>query len=252
MPRSLVVLVPPSEAKSFGGSHGHDPGVFDSVLGEARLEVRNGLRDLLAHGSTSELSRVLGVRGPLLARARDATSALVEGAAATMPAWRRYSGVVWTHLDPVSLHVAQRRRLLIPSGLYGLNGGDDPIADYRLKMSVRVAPLGHLGSFWRERVTSALVERLKGATVVNLLPREYAASVDLTALASSCNLRHVTFRDRRSGLAVGHEAKAVKGRFARHALESGADDLGAFRWEGWRVSTVGRSGGHLTIERDKS
>ena len=56
-----------------------------------------------------------------------------------MPAWRRYSGVVWDHLDPASL--THRAPIVVVSGLHGLVGAEDPLPDYRLKMSANVAPL---------------------------------------------------------------------------------------------------------------
>lgn len=250
MSRSLLVLVPPSEGKTSGGAHGAPGGLFDDALLDARGEVRDAVRALLESASSRDLERVLQVRGPLLERARRAMADTVGEAGPTMPVWRRYSGVVWTHLEPSTLHSSARRRLLVPSGLYGINAGSDHIADYRLKMSVRLAPVGRLAEFWRGRISSVLAEHATGRTVVNLLPREHEASIDFTSLARHCHVRHVEFRDLRDGVAVGHDAKAVKGRFARHALVSGVEGLEEFAWRGWHVVAPTRGEDRLTVARD--
>jgi len=247
--RSLLVLVPPSEGKVVGGTHERQRGCFDDVLYGARCEVRDAVRSLLAGASSRELERVLHVRGTLLDRAWVAMADAVADAGPSMPVWQRYSGVVWAHLEPATLHANARRRLLVPSGLYGLNAGNDHIADYRLKMSVNLTSVGRLADFWRSWISSTLVEHVKGRTVVNLLPREHAASVDFVSMSRHCDLRHVEFRLRHDTAAIGHDAKAVKGRFARHALVSGVDGLEEFTWRDWRVVPSAQGAGHLTIER---
>ena len=247
--RSLLVLVPPSEAKAPGGTREVHDGPFDSVLGAARRDVRAAVRSLLAGATSRELERILHVRGPLLERARAAMTDVGSGEVRTLPAWQRYCGVVWTHLEPATLHVRQRRRLLVPSGLYGLSAGEDRIADYRLRMSVNLAPVGRLTDFWRTRTTEALAEYARGRTIVSLLPREHTASIDFVAVGQYCRVRQVEFREGHDGAAVGHDAKAVKGRFARHVLVNGADGLEEFSWRDWRVVPSTRGTTNLTVQR---
>ncbi len=88
------------------------------------------------HGGAEQL---LGVKGDHLDRAQAANISLVG--APSLPAWRRYTGVVWDHLDPASLAATDRRRIVVVSGLLGLVRGDDPTPDYRLKMGANLAPL---------------------------------------------------------------------------------------------------------------
>lgn len=234
MSGSLFVLLPPSEAKTDGGAPNGLGGQFDAELAPARREVVTALGTLLETSSRPKLEKALGVRGALLERALLSTRAIVEGVADTLPAWQRYSGVVWTHLEPATLSESQRRQLLIPSGLYGVTSGVDRVADYRLKMSASLAPLGKLASYWKPRLTPVLEKSLRDATVVDLLPHEHEAAFDFERLRDSCVVRTVAFVQRDGARAAGHDAKAVKGEVARTLLRDGWDGLEDFRWNGWR------------------
>jgi cytoplasmic iron level regulating protein YaaA (DUF328/UPF0246 family) len=186
------------------------------------------LRELLACASQGELERVFGVRGALLGRARVATESFLEDRAALTPAWRRYSGVVWSHLAPETLSASQRHRLVVPSGLYGLSAGDDVVADYRLKMTARLGGQS-LAAQWRPVLADALASYAVGRVVYDLLPIEHRASI--VGASQMTRLVAVSFRDENNGRLVGHDAKAAKGVFARHLL----DGLPAteFAWGKW-------------------
>ena len=88
---------------------------------------------------------------------RSATS--LNTGAATLPAWQRYTGVVWDHLDVASLPASTRnkvvRRIFVPSGLMGIVRADDDVPDYRLKMGARLAPFGLMSTWWRDDLTDA-------------------------------------------------------------------------------------------------
>lgn len=235
MSGSIVVVVPPSEAKEPGGSRSAQCGRFDAPLGEARREVVAALATLLDTASPTTLEATLKVRAALLERALESSRAIVANHELLMPAWQRYRGVVWTHLDPATLDATQRQRILVPSGLYGITTGEDYVADYRLKMSATLSPLGGLAAFWRPLLTPVLAEHLRGATVVNLLPREHAAALDDAALRGSCEIMSISFVTHDGAGAAGHAAKAVKGVMARQLLLGGLDALDSFRWKGWRA-----------------
>jgi hypothetical protein len=187
---------------------------------------------LVAKASVDEVSRVLKVRGALLERALASSELIISGTAPTLPAWQRYSGVVWSHLDPASLSGAQRRRVLIPSGLYGLSCGTDEVADYRLTMKSTLVGLGSVTIFWRPNVTRALAD-LSNATFVDLLPKEHAAAIGVDEKLSSRTVRVSFLRHGGEGVA-GHDAKAVKGVLARRILIEGVDAVEGFHWKGWR------------------
>ena len=182
---------------------------------------------------------MLGVRGELLDRALGATADLVAGTAPVLPAWKRYTGVVWAGLDPATLSAADRARVLVPSGLSGMTTAADPVADYRLKMLVSLGALGRLSTFWLPEVTAAIARRAQGRVVVDLLPAEHAHAVDMAALACSTRVIRAQFISADGRRAVGHEAKSAKGRLARTVLEGGLEALGTFRFEGWRATLEG-------------
>ena len=239
MDRPPLLLLPPSEGKKEGGRAPGRPGSFDAELGPARAAVLAELDRIVRAGDPARCAAVLGVRGELLTRALGATAALATGAAPVLPAWQRYSGVVWAALDPGSLATADRRRILVPSGLYGLTGAADPVADYRLKMSVVLGGLGRLSAFWRPEVTAAVARRARRRPVVDLLPAEHAAAVDLDVLGRSAPVVRVRFVSAAGDRAVGHEAKSAKGHLARALLLGGLEAAGTFRWEGWRSRVAG-------------
>jgi len=209
-------------------------GAFDSALEEDRRLVIEALIATLNGSSARRQEIVLNARGPLLERALDATRHLADHRVPRMAAWQRYSGVVWSHLAPATLEPAQRRRILIPSSLYGITTGEDRIADFRLKMNVGVASLGTMSTFWKPKVTPVLAAHAKRSTIVNLLPLEHEAALDLEELARTRRIVRVQFIDGEGGTTVGHDAKAVKGILARTLLTEGLDSLSTFEWQGWR------------------
>jgi uncharacterized protein len=230
----LFALIPPSQGKASGGRRQVSPGSFD-VLEEPRREVLAALRTFIESASTAQLEVALSASGPLLERALWATQQILDGTAPLLPAWRRYEGVVWAYLAPETLTPAQRRRILVPSGLYGLLGGEDRIAEYRLKMNVRLAGLPSLARFWRPSVTEALLERTSRATIVNFLPKEHAASVDLEKIRAHRRVIDMHFVATDESKAVGHDAKAVKGELARAVLSDGLAAFSVPERLGWRV-----------------
>ncbi len=245
MARRLFVLLPPSESKEAGGSRSRKPGTFDVALDAPRSEVAQALGALVQSGRSFDIERTLRVHGVLLERAIESSRAVAQGRARLLPAWRRYNGVVWSHLDPVTLSSAHRRRILVPSGLYGVTTAQDHIGDYRMKMNVVLAPMGGLATFWRPRLTPTLVEHLKGAIVVNLLPKEHGAAIDFAEIGKTCHVITIRFVVEGEVVVAGHEAKAVKGILARQLLSEGLDALDAFDWQGWRSDQDGR--GHRMV-----
>ncbi len=224
------MLLPPSEGKAVGGTTRWRPssGAFGRRLGGHRQAVIDAL------GRTELTSRHLGVTGSLLERANGATQQIVDGRAKARPADRRYTGVVWEHLDPHhDLDDDQRRRILVPSALLGLVTAADPVPDHRLKFDVSLPGVGRLDRYWRATITDALRHRAS-ATFVELLPLEHRAAIDLDALARS--RKHTLVRTTFTGT-TGHDAKAVKGKVARHLLDQGLSEASAaaFDWQGWRV-----------------
>ena len=240
MAGKLFVLLPPSEAKTPGGSRVMKKGTFDDELANARLTVVHSLLRDIESAPTKRRELLLNARGALMERGIEATKELADGRARLLPAWRRYSGVVWSHFDPSTLALPLRRRVLIPSAIYGITTGEDRIADFRLKMNVGVGNLGTMATYWRPLLTPVLAAHTRRATVVNLLPKEHESAIDLDALRSTCTIITVNFVDESRGVSVGHDAKATKGVLARRLLDEGLTSLSSFVWQGWRADV--RSG----------
>ncbi len=239
MTERLYVLVPPSLGKSRGGRRSASRGVFDHEFAVARREVISALREVLERGIPRELESTFSAKGELLDRAIEAARELESGRPLLLPAWRRYEGVVWAHLEAHSLTPSMRRRILVPSGLYGLLSGEDLIADYRLKMNAPLAPFASLARFWRPQITEAIERATRRTTIVNLLSNEYVASIDMARLAASSEFINVRFVTSDEHSAVGHDAKAVKGVLARRILLEGTDALDRLSWQGWQSRREG-------------
>lgn len=214
----LAILLPPSEGKAPDGTGARwDPasGRFSSRLGPERAAVADALA-AAAGGST----KLLGVKpGPGLERAQQANRSLIG--APTLPAWRRFTGVVWDHFDPGGYSAAERRkvarRVLVISALTGVSAMDDPLPDFRLKLSVSLDPLGKLSTWWSPTLSQVLNDHLAGRDVIDLLPQEHRAAwrPDPQRYA----LHRVTLV-RPDGSNAGHHAKAGKGLLTRALVES--------------------------------
>jgi len=218
-----------------GGVKGNDKGVFSQTLRDDRKTVISQVRDLLENSNPKVLEKTLGVRGPLLERTIESMTQLVEGRAPVLPAYQRYSGVVWNNLDPSTLSAEQRKQIVIPSGLYGVTTAEDMIADYRLKMNISLAEIGNVAKFWQPSLTKCLRAHLLGSVVLNLLPKEHGRAIDLQSLSEVARVVTVEFVGANGTQAAGHDAKAVKGVVARVLLANGLDGLVGFRWNGWKA-----------------
>jgi cytoplasmic iron level regulating protein YaaA (DUF328/UPF0246 family) len=231
MPSSWFLL-PPSEGKLPGGRRGSTPDRFATALGDERKVVIEALAHVLGRGEGAEQGKVLRTRGELLELALAATARIIDGDAPTLPAWQRYSGVVWEHLGPATLRPAERRRILVPSALYGLTTAEDRIAEYRLGMGVSLPGVGNLAHFWRTPITEVIRSLRRSDVLIDLLPEEHRRAIAWERVG---RVVQVTFRSADGGRAVGHFAKAVKGEFARYLIDHGTSNATDFRWDGWSV-----------------
>lgn len=241
-----VILLPPSEGKAEGGDGppvAWAEGRF-GALADDRRAVRRAVQQVLRRRDDAE--RLLGVKGAHLDRALDEWAGI--DTAPTVPAARRYSGVVWGAVDIAGMDSATRRRLMarvvVPSGLWGLVGAGDAIPAYRLKMGARAGSLGLLSRWWQPRVSPALAARAGRGAVIDLLPQEHAAAIDPSALRRGALVRVEIVDDGPTGRrSVGHAGKAVKGRLARAILEADArtaDEVAELRVDGLTAPVIDR------------
>lgn len=238
----LALLLPPSEGKAEGGRGRWDPAagaVAFRGLAERREQVACALA---AIGGGDE--KLLGVGGAHLVRAQSANGSLLG--APVRRAGERYTGVVWDHLGLASLSTEARRRahgsIVVVSGLMGVVGVDDPVPDYRLKMGASLAPMGKLSTWWRPAVSETIGRWAKRRFVVDLLPLEHRAAFEPEG-KRGVSVAFVERAGGGTGRVVGHDAKAAKGRLARHllcsdlhpldALEAWADDRFALSIVAW-------------------
>lgn len=212
----LVVLLPPSEGKAPGGGDPEwDPasGRF-ATLAPRRLRVANALER--ARGGNA---RILGASGGLLASARASNRALLG--APTLPAWQRFNGVVWDHIGITDLSpraiTRARDGVIVVSALTGLSAWDDPVPDFRLKLSASCPPMGRLATFWRDALSAELNDHLHGHTVVDLLPNEHRGAWVPNPTRYELVRPTLATAD---GKPAGHAGKATKGKLARALLES--------------------------------
>lgn len=219
----FVILLPPSEGKASGGNEKSpwmcESGAFGDLLGDYRCEVATQLRAV--KGGDQKL---LGVKGIHLEHAQESNRSLLGSP--SLPAWQRYTGVVWDHLDLASFVGASRtaatKRIFIPSGMAGLVRADDPLPDYRLKMGARFAPFGTMSGWWRDDLTDAFASHVRKALVIDLLPQEHKAAFNWDALPHTVRIDLVS---KKGAVVGGHNAKAAKGLLARHLLQSGTTPL---------------------------
>lgn len=217
-----LLLLPPSAGKAAGGTgdpwQAGAPHRFAGLAPE-RQAVRDAVDGQIRR--TAQLTTMFGVSDRALADTLAMWRAVDD--APTLPAWRRYTGVVWNALDPATLSATGRRRLrdwgVVVSGLWGLVGTDDPLPPYRLPIGARVGDLGGLAAYWRAHVGSHLEAAAAGAWVFDLLPDDHAVVV-ADADIRRCRIHIVRNADGRPR-AMGHAGKSLKGRLARAIVEQG-------------------------------
>ncbi|MDP7702336.1 peroxide stress protein YaaA [Mycobacterium sp. TY815] len=244
----MIVLLPPSETKRAGGDG--PPLHIDSLGHPALNPLRSALvAELVELAADPAASRAaLGVSPSQLAEIERNAALRV---APTLPAIRRYTGVLYDALDIDSLRGAQAKRagarLFIVSALFGLLAADDQVPAYRLSATSKLPGKPTLATRWRPVLEPLLRELAAEHLIVDLRSGSYVAlgrapeAVGVNVLAE--------YPDGRRAV-VTHFNKAHKGRLARvlAATRAEPDDAAAVaavaRRAGLRVE---RSGNELTV-----
>jgi cytoplasmic iron level regulating protein YaaA (DUF328/UPF0246 family) len=244
----VIVLLPPSETKRAGGDGPplKVPELSWPELAPVREELVTELVDLAADPPACR--RALGIS--------EAQDAEIQRNAAlrtaeTLPAIRRYTGVLYDALDVESLSGAAatraRARLAVGSALFGLLRADDRIPAYRLSATSKLPGRPGLATRWRGALEPVLADLAGRELVVDLRSGAY---MSLGRLESAVRVDVLTEHADGRRTVVTHFNKAHKGRLAR-ALAAGRsdpDDAAAVaataRRAGMRVE---RDGNQLTI-----
>ena len=225
-----LILLPPSEGKAPGGRGGPwAAGRMDHPgLDPIRMKVCDALVAYL-DAPGADPGKLMGASGTTLEAAVAANRAVLSSP--TMPAYRRYRGVVHQALDLASLGARRRSQVRILSGLWGLVTADDPVPAYRLKMSASLPGVGRLASFWRPTLTDEIAAIAGRRVIFDLLPQEHAAAWEPARVpyAQRLTVRFVEERPDGTRMVVSHNAKALKGQLARYLLESDAPSSAAVR-----------------------
>jgi cytoplasmic iron level regulating protein YaaA (DUF328/UPF0246 family) len=215
----MLILLPPSETKHPGGDGAplDLAGLTAPELTPVRTELVEALVKLADDVPASRAA--LGL-SPKQDDEIERNAALWTGP--TLPALRRYTGVLYDALDVATLTRAQRaradRRLAVGSALFGLVRGTDRIPAYRLSAGSTLPGLPTLRAMWRPALSPVLagVDDL----VVDLRSGSYAA---LAPVPGAVTLQVLSERPDGSRAVVSHFNKAHKGRVARLLAASTAE-----------------------------
>ena len=214
----MLVLLPPSEGKAPGGDG--PPLDLAALSRPALTPVRARLVDALqsaARSDPEQLRLALGCTprqaGEVAADARLRTSP-------TLPAMRRYTGVLYDALGYATLAPAARRRadrsLAVASALFGLLSPRDRVPAYRLSGGTSLPGVGALRGQWAAVLESELAA--ERGLVVDLRSGAYAALARVPDAVQVRVLREHAGRR----TTVSHDNKSTKGRLARVLCEAGA------------------------------
>ena len=192
---AVYVLLPPSETKSTGGSGPE----FD--VGRLSFPSLTSTRERLLRALQDP---VTGPAGP------------------TMPALRRYTGVLYAAFGVGSLTPAEYTRaagrVLICSALFGLLSAADPIPSYKFSSGSRLPGLPTVAALWREPLAAVLADL--DAPVLDLRSGAYAA---FAAVPDAVSVRVVTVTRSGERKPVSHANKSIKGVLARVMATTRAD-----------------------------
>lgn len=239
----MLVLLPPSETKSYGGDG--PPLDLQSLSFPSLNPLRGKLIDaLVVLAADPEASMAALALGPKQA-AESAQNTLLREAP-TAAALQRYTGVLYDALGAASFTRAQRARALgrlaVGSALFGVLRAGDQIPRYRLSASSALPGFGTLRSLWRAELSAELstVDDL----VVDLRSGSYAA---LGPVPGAITATVLTEKPDGTRAVVSHFNKAHKGLLARALALSRAEPTDArgvvrvARRAGLRVELTGDS-----------
>ncbi|MDA3624331.1 peroxide stress protein YaaA [Saccharopolyspora sp. WRP15-2] len=215
----MLVLLPPSETKSVGGS-----GAPLDLGGLSHPEL-TGTRQQLAEALSTladDVPASLDALGLSERQVEEVQRNAELWAAPTAPALERYTGVLYDALDVQSLSAIERKqadtRLAVASALFGIVRGTDSIPAYRLSGGSSLPGLGTLRSVWRPVLEPVLAAA--DDLVVDLRSGAYAA---LAKVPGAVEVRVLSEDATGKRKVVSHHNKAHKGKLAR-ALAQFSDE----------------------------
>ena len=239
----MLIVLPPSETKADGGDGA--PLSLDSLSFPELNPGRRSIADALLALDDAAMREALGISpaldGEIAANRQLWTSP-------TMPAIRRYTGMLYDALDAATLDEHALSRLAVGSALFGLVRATDPIPRYRLSGGSKIPAADGAGaptmrSRWGRAVTGVLtgvaptegpVVDLRSGAYLNLGPLPGAITVRVEKVSGDGGRK-----------VVSHFNKHYKGVLAR-VLATTTDVPGPGSTAA-DVATVARNAG-LTVE----
>jgi cytoplasmic iron level regulating protein YaaA (DUF328/UPF0246 family) len=207
----VLVLLPPSETKADGGDGA--PLDLSALTAPELTAVRTELAEALVK-LADDVPAARVALGLSPTQDDEVARNAVLWTSPTMPAVRRYTGVLYDALDIGSMTRVQRgrtgRRLAVGSALFGLVAAEDSIPAYRLSAGSQLPGLPTLRSLWKPALSPVLagIDDL----VVDLRSGSYAA---LAPVAGAVTVEVLSERPDGGRSVVSHFNKAHKGRLAR-------------------------------------
>ena len=231
----MLIVLPPSETKSFGGDH--PPLDWDSLSFPELNSVRKQIAaDLVA---LDDPFTVLGISDKLAAEV-EANQQLLTSP--TTPAILRYTGVLYDALSAGTLPNEALQRLAIGSALFGVVRAGDLIPHYRLSGGTKLPTRSSsttptLKSRWGGLITEVLSSA--DDLVVDLRSGTYQ---QLGRLKTAITVRVESVQPDGSRKVVSHFNKHYKGELAR-VLALSEQDLTSID----EVAAIARAAG-MTVE----
>ena len=230
----MLIVLPPSETKSFGGDH--PPLDWDSLSFPELNSVRKQIAaDLVA---LDDPFTVLGISDKLAAEV-EANQQLLTSP--TTPAILRYTGVLYDALSAGTLPNEALQRLAIGSALFGVVRAGDLIPHYRLsggtKLPTRSGTTPTLKSRWGGLITEVLSSA--DDLMVDLRSGTYQ---QLGKLKTAITVRVESVQPDGSRKVVSHFNKHYKGELARVLALSEQDPTSIDE-----VAAIARAAG-MTVE----
>lgn len=223
----MLVLLPPSEGKTRGGD---GPPVDLSALSWQELTTTRArvARALVTtcQGNPVRARQRLGL-STALDDDRAANAELWDSP--TMPAGRRYSGILHDALGYPTLGSSAQRRadeaVVVLSGLWGASRPTDLLPAYRIGIATQLPRLGALPALWRRPLHLALDGLVAAQGAIDLRSAGYSQMYRPSQAAATRLVDvKITGPDGRRA-AASYQSKVAKGRLVREMLRGGTPSL---------------------------
>lgn len=219
----MLVLLPPSEAKTPGGDG--PPVDLDALSFPELTAIRRTVGRALASLCRRSPRKARDLLGLSTALDADRAANAQLWTSPTLPAGRRYSGVLYDALGYPALPAAARRRadecLVTLSGLWGATRPTDLIPAYRIGIATMLPGRPSLPALWRPAMPAALDALVAEHGALDLRSTGYQDMYRPSPAAGAAlvRVRMLDATGRRA--AASYASKVAKGRLAAALLRRG-------------------------------